>query len=93
MITFFARHGVTDYEAWKNQFDAIPTETLAKFKIVASTVYRAQNGSEAIVLHKFNTWEDAEAHRERMESQPQSHFEAHHAIPPITIWIAEEIES
>ena len=91
MITFFARHGVTDYEAWKKKFDAIPAEAFVKFKIVATTVYRGLSGSEAIVLHTFNTWEDAEAHKERMESQPQAHFEEQHAIPPITIWIAEEI--
>ena len=91
MITFFARHGVTDYEAWKKKFDAIPAAAFVKFKILATTVYRGRNGSEAIVLHTFNTWEDAEAHKERMESQPQAHFEEQNAIPPITIWIAEEI--
>ena len=91
MITFFARHGVTDYEAWKKKIDAIPNEAFVEFKIVGTTVYRGVNGSEAIVLHTFNTWEDAEAHKERMESQPQEHFEKQNAIPPITIWIAEEV--
>ncbi len=85
MIAFFARHGVTDYEAWKKMFDAIPNEAFVEFKIVGSTVCRGVNGSEAIVLHTFKTWEDAEAHKERMESQPQEHFEKQNAIPPVTV--------
>ena len=91
MITFFARHGVKNYEAWKEKFDAIPKEAFIEFKIVGTSVHRGKNGSEAIVLHTFNTWEDAEAHKERMESQPPAHFEKQNAIPPITIWIAEDV--
>lgn len=91
MITFFARHGVTDYEAWKKKLETVPAEAFDKAKIVGTTIYRGLHGSEVMVVHTFNTREDAEAHKELMESQPQAHFEEHSVIPPITIWIAEEI--
>ena len=68
-----------------------PQRSVCQFKIVGTTVYRGLNSDEVIVLHTFNTGEDAAVHKERMESQPQAHFEEMNAIPPITCWIAEEV--
>lgn len=91
MITIFGHHGVTDYDTWKKFFDAIPEEHYAKYKIVGTNVYRTPDGSAVIVMHTFNTLEDAQTHKQMMESAPPASYEEIGIIPPLTYWIAEEV--
>ena len=80
MITIFAQRSVSDYDAWKKGFDALPKEHYEKYKIVGTKTFRMMDGKAIIVMHTFNTLEDAMKHKELMESMTQ-----------LIYWIAEEV--
>ena len=94
MITLFAQHGVSDFEAWKRGADAARSNSdrSAQFGIVESSMYRMVDGSGVIVTHKFNDIEAAQKYKQTMESEEtKSRLEQMGASLPITIWLAKNI--
>ena len=93
MITIFGQHAVTDYEAWKRFLDAAPREHYDRFGIVGESVYRTVDGSAVIVMHTFNNLEDAQKHKNMMESADgKAMIEQNGGKLPLTYWMAEEVE-
>jgi hypothetical protein len=95
MVILIGSHGVSDYEAWvdlgkKSMRDS---ERRAQFGIVESHAYRTDDGNTAIVIHTFNTLEEAQKYKAMMDT-PEGHarLEQNGGAPPFTFWIAEEIE-
>jgi signal recognition particle GTPase len=95
MVTMFARHAVTDYEAWISgaKESNKNTERNAQAGIIASKVYRTADGSGVIVMHTFNNVEQAQKYEKMMQS-PEGHamVEKMGGKLPITIWLAKEVE-
>lgn len=95
MITLIAQHGVTDYEAWISAGKEMnkDTERNTQAGIVASKVHRTVDGSGVIVTHMFNNLEAAQKY-EKMLQTPEFHamIEKMGGKPPITVWLAEEVE-
>ena len=71
MVTLFGQHDVTDYKTWKRNFDAMAGENSAEWGIAETRTYRTVDGSAVIVAHTFNTLEDAQNHKNRMELMPE----------------------
>jgi signal recognition particle GTPase len=95
MFSLIAQHGVTDYEAWISAGKEAmkDTERRTQRGIVASKVYRTVDGSGVIVTHMFNNLEAAQKY-EQMTQTPEFHamVEKMGGKPPITVWLAEEVE-
>ena len=95
MITLFGQHAVTDYETWLSAAKANMSngERNAQNGIVeTSKVYRTVDGSEVIVVHKFNNLETAQKYANMMQSaEGYAMLEQIGAKLPLTIWLAEEV--
>ena len=95
MITLFGQHAVTDYETWLSAAKAnlSNSERSAQNGIVGtSKVYRTADGSEVVVVHRFNDLDAAQKYANMMQSA-ESHamLEQMGAKLPLTIWITEEV--
>ena len=96
MITFFIRHGVTDFDTWKSSvaaaMESTPPETLQEMGMVETKFHRQVDGSGVIVVHKFKDLEAARKHKNMLEAaETQAHLEQTGVILPMTIWLAEEL--
>lgn len=96
MITFFIRHGVTDFDTWKSSVDAslaaTPAEARQEMGMVETRFYRQVDGSGVIVVHKFKDLASAQKHKAMLEAaETQAHLEQTGVVLPMTIWLAEEI--
>lgn len=91
MITFFAHHEVTDFEAWLNAARGHEHDEPPPY--VESHVYRTADGKAAIVTHTFNDWEVAQQFKSMAESAEFiAMVEQMGGKPPFTIWLAEEVD-
>lgn len=61
MATMFARHHVTDYDAWRRVYDDL-APTQKRMGVVAEAVYRAADDPDDVTItHEFGTLEAAQA--------------------------------
>ena len=91
MITLFAHHAVMDFEAWLDA--GRKHEHAEPPPYVESRAYRTSDGKAAIVTHTFNDWEAAQQFAAMAQSAEfQAAVEQMGGKPPITVWLAEEVE-
>ena len=95
MVILIGSHGLSDFDAWVDlgKKSMADPDRRKQFGITESHVYRTADGDRGIVIHQFNTLEQAQQYQAMMDT-PEGHarLEQNGATPPYAFWIAEEVE-
>lgn len=69
MTTFFVRHRVADYDAWRAVYDGVE-DMQRDAGVTDAAVYRdADDASQVLVVHRFGSREQAEAFMENADAK------------------------
>lgn len=88
MATLFARHGVGDYEAWRQVFDEYQ-ETRKQVGVTSEAVYRsADNSNQITLVMEFESMEAARAFPDNQDLRTA--YQRAGSVGTPTLWFAEK---